>query len=160
MCYHVIGYAFLFGAINLIHHTEMEELLNKNEFSLLKISTDDIEHHPEIFMQLSDDEIFYDGNYYDVKHEVTENGFTFFSAIKDVTENNWHQQLSEAQTNTGANHADGKSLKSIVKIFSPEWFSVFQFQFVNQNSLGLFSFYSEKNISSGIEEVFLPPPRV
>jgi len=58
MCYHIIGYAVQFRATDLVHHSEMQQLLNKKELSVLKIPNKFLKHHPEIFMRLNDDEIF------------------------------------------------------------------------------------------------------
>ena len=96
----------------------------------------------------------------DIKKETTEANFTSFYVLKDVGENDWHQQLSEAQSNSDASHANGKSLKSISKIFSPEWFSICNNKFVQQHCSQHFFVFCDKNISNVSAEIFLPPPQV
>ena len=109
MCYHILGYAVLFRATDWLHRSVMEELLNENEFARLKIPKSKNKNHPEIFIRINDDEIFFEGNYYDVKNESSDNEFYYFEALNDSGEKDWHQQLGEAQTNS--NHSDAKKVK-------------------------------------------------
>ena len=160
MCYHLMGYAVLFSATDLIHRSVMQSILTKTEISILKISTADIIHHPETFLRLNNDEIFYNGSYYDVKNETSDTQFTFFHVTKDVGENDWHHQLSEAGTYSDTNNADGKTLKSNAKIFSPEWVSNFSFQYVFRNSVQFFLTFCNKNNSNFNGDIFIPPPQV
>ena len=103
MCYNILGYVVLFRATDLFHSSMMKELLCKAELSIIKIPNHIIKNNPEIFIRLNEDEIFYDGNYYDVKNEKSTTTFTFFYTLKDAGEKDWHQQLCNAQINSNEN---------------------------------------------------------
>lgn len=157
MGYHIIGYAFFFGATDMVHRSVMENLLNQSELSLLKIPNTIIKHHPEIFMRLNDDEIFYDGDYYDVKNESADAQFSYFETCKDAGEKNWHHQLCKAQTNS--HHSDSKNLKPGTKLFFADWFNNFLFLFLQLHLSPCLSVYLETYFFSDCEDIPGPPPK-
>ncbi len=160
MCYNIVGYAVYFRVNDFLHCSIMKELLNKEELAVIKIPTALIKNHPEKFIRLNDDEIFYEGNYYDVKKESSDNSYNYFQAMKDLSEKDWHKQLRNAQANSDKSGSEGTTTKLDVKKFSPEWCTHFCLMWCDKNSLQHFLVYTDKKRFSLCEEIVLPPPQV
>ena len=137
----------------------MQALLHSTEISELKISNSLLRNHSGVFIRLNEQEIFYQGNYYDASFEKSEKEFSYFKVIKDQDEKTWHRQLKRAEARSNENPCTGKTAKANSKIFSPECFATSRFEIFCNHSQFCFRNNHLNSVSSFIQEIIIPPPQ-
>ncbi len=159
MAYNMVGYIFVFELADISNKDTMQRIVSNaddSQLQLLKISD------KSAVIRKGNHEIIFEGNHYDVKEEVTENGCTYYYCMHDNTEEDIYSGLSVSVSSnseglSGKQHMHGLN---VLKNFAKDFFCQKPFERMQGTPRIQNAFNIDESFSSTVfSSVITPPPK-